>query len=557
MRLRRLWFAWVGLSCLMWSGAVVADDLPGYGSLSGAVTAPSDFVAAQVHARHTQKHILYAVYTSGQTYRAVNMFPGTYEVTVQKKGFSSEPQQVEIRENLESTLDFVLSIKKEGMTYTGSRTLEADLVLGSYDEVYVADDGRDLVEKWCVVCHGVNFLPRLPQSEEGWEAALDFMLMPGAFGVENGASMMPPNALGLGERERVVTYLSKHFGEEAPMKAVTVDAEYPLDEEALGKAQFIEYLFPNTEEMPNRWTQEAYFDADGNVWMTERGVPSAITRLDPRTGVYRDYMNPDPKWSPHGIVVDDDGYVWWAGRSLHLARLNPKSGDMRVWHNQSPGWHGHTPSLDSKGNVWFSMLTGNRIGKWDKVTDELTIWESPSPNGRPYGFFVSDDDKIWYAEFHACNVVMFDPETEEFTTYESLSKPCTIRRLGIDSKGTIWYGVFSAGMLGRIDPKTGEVTERKIPAVISEPYDVWADPDDNMWISDGGQGGVLIRFNTHTEKFTFYPSPRRTDFPKVTITRDGAIWYAPRMVAMTRGGPAGAGVLYPDKDSIKTLGAYK
>ena len=92
--------------------------------------------------------------------------------------------------------------------------------------------------------------------------------------------------------------------------------------------------------------------------------------------------------------------------------------------------------------------------------------------------------------------------------------------------------------------------------MISEPYDTWADPDDNIWISDGGQGGVLIKFDQKTEEFTFYPSPRRTDFPKLAITRDGAIWYAPRMIAMSRGGPAGTGVLYPDKDKIKTLGAF-
>lgn len=550
---------YIGLFCLLLFGVVSkveADTLPGLGTLSGTVEAARPFVAAQVHARHLDKHILYAVYTAGDKYRAVNMFPGTYEVTVQKKGFTSDPTTVVIRANAESKANLSLQVNQNDVTYTGSSTLEEDLVLGSIEEIYPHDDGWEIVERWCIVCHGVNFLSRLPQSEEGWQAAIDFMLLPGALGNESGASIMPPDALNDSEREQVVAYLAKHFGEEEPMKAVVVDEEYPLDEEALGKAQYIEYLFPNTVQMPNRWTQEPHFDADGNVWMTERGRPSAITQLDPRTGEYKDYMNPDPTWSPHGITIDQDGSVWWAGSDVHLTRLNPETGDVTAWHNRNPGWSGHTPVLDSKENVWFSMLQGNRIGKWDRATDRMTMWESPSPNGRPYGMFVSADDKIWYAELHACNIVMFDPETEEFTTYESLSKPCNIRRLGTDSKGIVWYGVFSHGKLGRIDPKTGEVTERKIPSEISEPYDTWADPDDNIWISDGGQGGVLIKFDQKTEEFTFYPSPRRTDFPKLAITRDGAIWYAPRMVAMSRGGPAGAGVLYPDKDKIKTLGAY-
>jgi len=42
----------------------------------------------------------------------------------------------------------------------------------------------------------------------------------------------------------------------------------------------------------------------------------------------------------------------------------------------------------------------------------------------------------------------------------------------------------------------------------------------------------------------------------VAITKEGAVWYAPRMVAMTNGGPAGLGVLYPDKDKMTTFGAF-
>ena len=450
------------LSCLLLLGLVPdveADPIAGLGTLTGTVEAPLPFVADQVHARHVDKHILYSVYTVDGAYRTVNMFPGTYEVTVQKKGFTTEPTTVVIRADAESKADFSLRENQNDATYTGSSTLEDGLVLGSFDDVYPQDDGFEIVERWCIVCHGVNFLPRLPQSEEGWQAAIDFMLIPGALGNENGASMMPPDALSDSEREQVVAYLTKHFGEEAPMKAVVVDEAYPLDEEALGKAQYIEYLFPNTVQMPNRWTQEPHFDVDGNVWMTERGRPSAITRLDPRTGAYEDFMNPDPTWSPHGITIDSDGSVWWAGADVHLTRLNnPETGDVTAWHNRKPGWSGHTPVLDSKENIWFSMLQGNRIGKWDRATDRMTMWESPSPNGRPYGIFVSADEKIWYAELHACNIVMFDPETEDFTIYESLSKPCNIRRLGTDSKGIVWYGVFSHGMLGRIDPKTGEVT---------------------------------------------------------------------------------------------------
>src|SRR5207248_4363965 len=47
----------------------------------------------------------------------------------------------------------------------------------------------------------------------------------------------------------------------------------------------------------------------------------------------------------------------------------------------------------------------------------------------------------------------------------------------------------------------------------------------------------------------------RTDQPKVTITRDGAVWYAPRGAGSSGYGGVAA-VLYPDKDNIPTLGAF-
>jgi len=85
----------------------------------------------------------------------------------------------------------------------------------------------------------------------------------------------------------------------------------------------------------------------------------------------------------------------------------------------------------------------------------------------------------------------------------------------------------------------------------AEPYDVWPDRDDKIWISDGGQGGTLIRFDPQAETFTYFPTPQRTDQPKLAITRDGAVWYTPRSSSK-----AAAGVLYPDVGKMTTPAAY-
>lgn len=533
-----------------------ASAISGMGTLTGMVDAPKPFQAAQVYATHVEKDVVYMVYTAGGRYRAVNLFPGNYEVTVQKKGFEADVKKVTVKAGQEARVNFSLSeadadaVRKN--EYAGSRTIRGDVALVPYDELYPPGPGRATAEKTCIYCHGVNFLPGNPRNEAGWNQALDYMMNRNeAFGATQGASMIPPESLQPGEREALVAYLVKHFGPGTPRRALRVDVEMPLDEEALSKAMYVEYRLANTDGMPRRRAQEPTFDHDGNVWFTERGTPSAISRLDPRTGTITDFMNPDPKGSPHGLLVDQDGFVWWAGRDVHLGRLHPESGEMVQYPVIEKGWHGHTPVLDSKQNIWFTMLPGNRIGKWDRATDKIALYEIPSQRGRPYGIVIDKDDKVWFAEFHGCQITRFDPVTEKFTEYPALTQPCLIRRLGLDSKGIVWYGVFSGGKLGRLDPSTGKIVEYDLPMPFSQPYDTWPDAEDNIWITDGGQGGALIRFNPRTEKFTYYPSPQRTDMPKVSITRDGAIWYNPRSSDR-----AAVGVLYPDVSKMQTLAAY-
>jgi hypothetical protein len=106
-------------------------------------------------------------------------------------------------------------------------------------------------------------------------------------------------------------------------------------------------------------------------------------------------------------------------------------------------------------------------------------------------------------------------------------------------------------MLGRIDSKTGKLTETKIPTAFSQPYDVWPDAQDNLWISDNGLGGTLIKYVPSAGTFTFFPTPQLTDQPKLEITRDGGIWYCARTAQ-----DSGVGVFYPDMTKVTTLAAY-
>lgn len=539
-----------------------ADPVPGLSQVEGSVTAPKSVAGTKVTLKNIDRNVSYTVFAAKGRYRAVNMFPGRYEVTVEKRGLSAPVKQFALAADGKATVDLALTEAPTSPSYVGGRTLEeiesADQIV-SYAKLYPPGPGKDILDRTCVVCHGVNFIPTLPQARESWDSQIDFMTKDVAFaggGIIEGASMMPP--MSDGDRKVLLDYLEANFGADKLPRAVLDEVEAPLNEDALGKAQYITYQFPNTAERPKRWTQETHFDQQGNVWITERGVPASIVWLDPRTGAFKDYDTKDPKASPHGLTVDTDGSVWWAGRDYFLVRLDPKSGVSDHYPVTQRGLHGHTPVFTSTGDLWFTMLPSNKLGHWDRKLDKITYYESPEARARPYGIIIDQKDKIWYVEYHTSAVVRFDPVTEEFKRYPVPSAPTSLRRLGIDNEGNPYYGVYGAvggqaGIIGRLDAATGKITEFEIPVLYSNPYDVWADDNGLMWITCDN---YLVSFDPKTETFTPYPMPLKTDEPKMSVTRDGAVWFTPRMAGMTGGWGGGAAVLYPDKDKITTLAAY-
>ena len=537
-----------------------AAPLPGTASLTGAVQAPKPFQGAQVQMLNVDRNILFMVYTSGGRYQAVHLLPGRYEVTVRTTGLAGDPQTIVLEAGAARTLDFALReqaaepVRQGEFGFTTRAASEVKLV--SYDELYPREPGREVLEKQCMYCHGKNFFPSKQYPEVTWNAFIDVMVNGGS---DRGA-MVPAGTLSAQDRATLLAYLTKQYGPASVRRGLRMDAEFPVDEAALGKAMYVEYYLPLDKQIDagnkQRRTQQPHFDRDGNVWYTDRSVPNRIGRVDPRTGEFKDWMMPDPKADPHGLTVDADGHVWWAETlGFSLGRLDPKTGSMVRYPMDSTGQQkgrGHSPIMDSKQNVWFTVIGGDMIGKWDRQTGKSTVWKVPTAGAAPYGIALDRDDNVWFAEFRRCKIGKFDPRTEQFTEYAALTQPCTIRRLGIDSTGMVWYGGFNNGKVGRIDPKTGTIREYDVPLAHSEPYDVWPDRQDNIWISDGGQGGALIRFDPRSEKYTYYPTPQTTDQPKLAITRDGAIWYTPRSSVK-----AAVGVLYPDVTAITTLGAYE
>jgi len=522
------------------------SELSGTASVSGTVTSSSPFQAAKVYFRNVDKRMQYMVYTAGGKYQAMHMFPGNYEMHVEARGYVSPATTV---------------VLKPGANVAPAAALKPVDTTGTQivgmDEMFPPGAGRKHMVESCLGCHSPDMFGARAFPAAAWGSYVDMMVKGGQ--VQGFASPQ--------EREELVDYLGKNFGPDARKRAVRYDKPVPLDEAKLAKAMYIEYYFkPNDDPKMKRRGQDPHFDQQGNVWVTDRNIPNRITKLDPRTAEWKEWLLPHPEGDIHGLTIDREGVVWIPGRigkrkdqdGIQLIAFDPKTEKFEQFP-VNPGnkitdrLQSHTPIVDGQGNVWVTMIGGDRFYKWNKQTRAIEMFgPTPTRPSAPYGIDMDSQGNIWMALFRgAPRVGKWDPKAEQFTEYPALTTTGRMRRASVDMQDRVWYGIHDRGVIGVVDPKSGQVTEYKPPLNLSRPYDPQADYEGNVWFGDNGQGGTTIRFNTKTREFSYFPLPQVADQPKIEITRDGAVWYCPRS-----GAEPGVGVLYPDMTKVKTLAAY-
>jgi streptogramin lyase len=580
--------------------------ISGTASLSGTVTSAKPFKAAQVYIRNVDKAIGYMVYTNAGQFRSLALLPGNYEVTVKTPGLESDVQKLALKagdaQNIKLSLRDVNTASGAGGAAldnfeTGSiGGGNSALTFQSYDEIYPNNGpGKQVAEQVCMACHGENFFPSTPATEAVWNARIDHMQGKDLW--ERDATSYAQGLLSYKtsmfrfsrkDREDLVAYLVKNFGPGAKRRAVKTDQPMPVDEAKLAKSMYIEYYLPpdppgqlgkspdyvNIGYKGRRVGQDVRFDKDGNVWLTDRGYPHRLVKLDPRTGEQKSFLLPDPKNGIHEVMVDRSGMILLPEHSgvqptkeKRLLFFNPKTEQFEKMVPMDPDnvvrnsvkWL-QSIALDSKDNVYIGWIMGGALSKYDRATGQVSVFRLPTPHSIIYGVVADRNDNIWMAQWSGGKIAKFDTHNNSWTEFMAPTYPGHVRRLNVDYQNNIWWGIWAAGnrtgKLVKLDQTTGRMTEYTIPQRNAQPYDVAPDTEGNMWFADSptpDRAAAIGKFNTKDQSFTFYPKPQfSADTPKIQVTRDGAIWYSPRG---SQDAPA-ISVLYPDMDKITTLGAY-
>jgi len=340
--------------------------------------------------------------------------------------------------------------------------------------------GRELVQKTCSQCHGLELVTRSGYSQDEWLKLFSTMV-----------------ALPKGDADTIAQYLAAHYPEKARAKAVIIPGNV--------RVNIKEWDVPSLGSRPH----DPLPASDGSLWWTGQWA-NVLGRLDLKTGAMKEFPLKTPKSGPHGLVEDKTGNIWFTANSAgYIGKLNPKTGEVTEYPMPDKAARDpHTPLFDRKGMLWFTVQQGNFVGRVNPETGEVKLQRAPTADSKPYGIVLDSKGTPWYVAFGTNKIAKIDTATMAITEYTLPHADSRPRRLTITDDDVVWYADHTRGYLGKYDPKTGKMTEYPSPGGReSLPYGIAA-VKDIVWYSEAGvTPNTLVRFDPKTEKFQTWPIP--------------------------------------------------
>lgn len=552
----RLTSVLLGVAFLVSVTPAGAQDNANSGVIAGRVTVDQGEVRAfRVKARDSVRRISYTVYTVDGRYRIFNLPASTYDVQVIEEGFESPVETVAVTSRQVATADLTLtattSVVAQGAgargaaaqrNYGGQAGDGRAATLVDFDTLYPPGPARDVMLRSCFGCHGpTGFHRRGRKNEAGWRAAVDRMFDPHGrvADMAAGVPQVTYDLVSPEEKESIIQYLAANFGPGSAVRDLELD---PLvrDEDALSQAIYIQYELnratarPLSNGVTPRGSIHSVFASlqdPGVIWVSGNGS-NAILRVDTHDADFTrrttEYWIDNPNninVTPHGIL-EYRGRVYWVELTGdHFGELDPTTGTMQRFPLPTKGGGPHSVWVDSRGSFWYTYFASTgKIGRFDLATKDFTEWE-PLAGFSGYGIVVDRQDRVWAVGLHTPAVFMYNQETAQWKSYPT-SNPA--RRPTIDSNGKVWAAHYFGNAISKIDPVTGEVTEFKLPLKDGNPYDLWPDEEDNLWIENGIYNS-LVKFDQQTQRFTYFPFPElRAHTPKLDRDAEGTLWFTLR-----------------------------
>ncbi len=292
---------------------------------------------------------------------------------------------------------------------------------------------------------------------------------------------------------------------------------------------FKEYALP----MPGSGLMRPAIDLKGRLWFGEMSH-NFLTMFDPHTGSFVQITPPHGAYSVMGVVVAADDTVWFAEQDAnYIGHYFPDTKHFQTY--ALPTLHTPDPNnakkmltlpsapndlaFDTHGNLWFTEMNADSLGMLNTHTGTVKQYPLSSTKSiqtlSPYGITVDAQDMVWFTESTTNHIGRLDPQTGKIHLFTVAGSPTPLMEIASDAHNIIWATSFNANLLLRLDSTTGIFTSYSAPSATQGSgglYGLLVTPGGEIWVTVPAEN-VLAHFNTHTNRFIYYPIPSPASFP--------------------------------------------
>jgi streptogramin lyase len=501
-------------------------------ALAGLVSSPQSgaMEGVLVSASKTGSSVTVTVVTNKDgrfSFPARRLAPGQYSLGVRAVGYDLEgPKVVEITEQKTTKLDLQL------------RTTEDLAAQLSNGEWLASLPGTDQQKGQLLNCVGCHTLERITRSKYDADAFLT-QVLPRMQGYVN-QSMPAHPQLRRAERlmeergdQRVQVYRAAAEYLSTINLSTSSQWSYALKTFArpTGRAMrviYTEYGLPRETISPH----DVIVDVDGIVWYSSFGEQN-LGRLDPKSGQVTEYAIPEHKpgfpTGGLGLRADNDGNLWLGNMyQATIIKFDRRTESFQFWplppeQNIDAAQVNMVSPQSSHvdGKVWTQNNGFAGVHRLDVATGKIETWEpfKNSPKGEAHNIYdVIPDSKnnAYFTDFRQQHVGRIDAKTGEVKLFEVPTARSAPRRGSMDAQDRLWFGEYRGDRIGMFDTRTEQFREWKLTTRWASPYDVVLDKNENAWTGSMITDQVT-RLDTKTGEMVNYLLPKSTNIRRVFV----------------------------------------
>jgi virginiamycin B lyase len=289
---------------------------------------------------------------------------------------------------------------------------------------------------------------------------------------------------------------------------------------------YTEYDLPRETISPH----DVIVDASGTVWYSSFGEQN-LGRLDPKTGKVTEFPieehKPDFPTGLLGLRSDPQGNLWLGNmyqativkfdRNTETFKFWPLQGDENIDAAQVNMVSPQSSNVD--GKVWTQNNGFAGVHRLDIATGKIETWEPfkgvPGPHNI-YDVIPDSKNNVYFTDFRQRHIGRIDAKSGEIRLYEIPTPNSAPRRGTMDAEDRLWFGEYRGDRIGMLDTRTGQFREWPVRPKWSSPYDVMSDKNEEAW-TGSMLSDQVTRLNTKTGESVNYLLPRTTNIRRVFV----------------------------------------